>query len=133
MCPPLIGTLSETKDQLHAYKHGLLFQQIIHMDVKENDEGIEETKGIFHEHVMQIETRMNELGWSDVLGLIGGNCILCQPCKAVEEKPCPFPERARPSLEAMGVDVVALLGHFNLETAFYPDRITWTGTVLFNH
>jgi predicted metal-binding protein len=63
-------------------------------------------------------------------GLIGGNCQLCRTCAAVEDKPCRHPEKARASLEAIGVDVIGLLERLGLDGRFHPDRITWTGCLL---
>ena len=37
-------------------------------------------------------------------GLGAGPCYFCKEC-AVEEKQCRYPERARPAMEACGIDV----------------------------
>lgn len=34
-----------------------------------------------------------------------GSCLICQSCTKVENKPCIYPERVRPSLEACGFDI----------------------------
>ena len=62
--------------------------------------------------------------------LIGGSCRLCPTCAAVEKKPCRHPDKARTSLEALGIDVIALQQRLGLDAAFLPDRITWTGCIL---
>jgi len=44
---------------------------------------------------------------------------------------CRFPFQARPSLEAMGIDVVATLKNVGLSLAFpVQGRVTWTGLIL---
>ncbi len=56
---------------------------------------------------------------------------MCDECKAVSDEPCAYPESARPSLEALAIDVVALLDTLGLDSRFHPDRVIWTGCVLF--
>lgn len=34
-----------------------------------------------------------------------GSCLLCSSCTRAEGKPCLYPERVRPSLEACGFDI----------------------------
>lgn len=34
-----------------------------------------------------------------------GSCLICQSCTRTENKPCIYPERVRPSLEACGFDI----------------------------
>ncbi len=41
------------------------------------------------------------------LACYGGTCQLCETCTRPEGKPCRFPEKRRPSLEAIGFDVAA--------------------------
>ena len=65
------------------------------------------------------------------MGLIGGSCELCSVCKAVTKEPCPYPAKARMSLESIAIDVMALLKHLGLESEFRTDRIKWMGCVLF--
>jgi len=47
------------------------------------------------------------------------------------DEPCTYPDRARMSLEAIGIDVIKLLDKFGLDSEFHPDRITWTGCILY--
>jgi predicted metal-binding protein len=47
-------------------------------------------------------------------------------------EPCENPDKARFSMEALAINVVSLLGKFNLDNKFHDDRITWTGMVLFD-
>ncbi|MGB3129188.1 MAG: DUF2284 domain-containing protein, partial [Dehalococcoidia bacterium] len=66
-----------------------------------------------------------------VWGMIGGSCALCEVCRVKFDEACPFPDEARTSLESIAVDVLALLDIFDLDNEFCPDRITWTGCILF--
>lgn len=132
MCPPYAGSIGEIKEKLARYEKGVLFQHSRQVDVKGNRKGVEESKVYFHEKVLQLEDFLNGRGIKDLWGMVGGSCTLCGECYARVGKPCPHPEKARPSLESLGIAIMALLEGFGLDAEFQPDRITWTGCILFN-
>ncbi len=131
MCPPRVGSLEEVAGRLQGFPQGVLLQYSRPLDVANDREGVIRTKLEFHRLILRLERRLKKRGMTRVWGLIGGNCELCRVCTAVEDKPCRHPERARASLEAIGVDVVGLLERRGLDGQFHPDRITWTGCILF--
>ena len=100
------------------------------MDVKNNREGVIESKLEFHHKLLKMEEKLRENGAGRVWGMIGGNCGLCRPCKAGSNEPCSYPDKARMSLEAIAVDVLALLDDLGLDSRFHEDKITWTGCIL---
>lgn len=130
MCPPHIGSLEEVRARLKKFQRGVLLQFSKPLDVARDREGVKQTKLDFHDKVLRLEESLRNDSVRDVWGMIGGNCALCQVCKAVTGEPCPHPDRARTSLEALGIDVVGLLDRFGLDSKFRPDRITWTGCIL---
>ncbi len=71
-------------------------------------------------------------GFLFAAGFIGGCCRLCDECVAVRGGiQCRFPFKARPSMEAMGIDVIATAKKVGMPV-FFPisDRVTWTGLIL---
>ena len=137
MCPPYVGSLDEIKVKLKRYHRGVLVQRSWPLDVKNDREGLIQSKVAFHKTILNIEDycrNVISLRGTDlehIWGFIGGTCELCQPCKAVTEEPCPCPEQARTSLEALGIDVVRLLKTYGLDSDFHADCVTWTGCLLF--
>ncbi len=131
MCPPHTGTLEEIRTRLKNYERGVLLQYSLDIDVRADRKGVIETKLDFHLKVLKMEGLMMKAGMGEVWGLIGGNCGLCRVCRAQEKKPCRHPDKARPSLEAIGVDVLSLLDKLGLDNKFHEDKITWTGCVLY--
>jgi len=131
LCPPLVGTLEQAREQLAGFRSGVLLQWSRALDVRQDRPGVERSKVDFHLLVLELEGALADEGVAPVWGLIGGSCGLCTPCAAAVGEPCPEPDRARPSLEALGIDVMALLAKFGLDNRFHTDRITWTGCVLF--
>jgi predicted metal-binding protein len=131
MCPPRVGSLEEMETALRGFRRSVLLQYSRQMDVANDLEGVIRTKLEFHHLILRLERRLKKRGAPRLWGLIGGNCGLCQVCTAVEDKPCRHPEKARTSMEAIGVDVIALLEKLGLDGQFHPDRIMWTGCILF--
>jgi predicted metal-binding protein len=132
MCPPLIGSLEDIRNNLKNYSRGVLFQYSKKLDTEKDLAMARQTKVDFHEKVLRIEDFLRRSGIDKVWGLIGGSCELCDTCRVDQAEPCPYPERARMSLEAIGVDVMGLAGRLGLDSEFHQDRIVWTGCVLVN-
>jgi len=131
MCPPYVGPIEEIQARLSGFHLGLLLQYSQPLDVRNDLEGVRRTKVDFQGKVLVLEELLRACGAEDAWGLIGGSCGLCEPsCKAATGEPCPYPAEARPSLESLAIDVLALLARFGLDAEFHPDRITWTGCLL---
>lgn len=131
MCPPYSGSLEEIGVRLRNFKRGLLLQYSQPLDLKNDQESLRQSKLDFHNGILRLEEFLKDAGVEDVWGMIGGSCELCQICKAKLNEPCPYPEKARTSLAAIAIDVMALLKKFGLDDKFRPDKITWTGCILF--
>ena len=130
MCPPRVGSLDDIRTRLQKYRRSVLLQYVIRLDVGGDRQAVRQTKIDFHQKILQIEEFMREQGIDDVWAFIGGSCGLCEICKAAVDEPCPYPEKARTSLEAIAVNVVDLLDKLGLDSQFHSDRITWTGCIL---
>jgi len=131
MCPPYTGALASIGEKLTEFRKGILLQYEKPLDVRNDAAGLTQSKLEFHEKILELERYADTIDIPHSLGLIGGSCELCNVCKAKTKKPCPYPVKARMSLESIAVDVMALLGKLGLEGEFKPDRIKWTGCLLF--
>ena len=131
MCPPYIGSVDGNKSWLAKFRRGILFQYVRTMDVRNDYAGVMQTKVDFHEKVLRMEEFYINKGITPIWGMIGGSCELCEVCEARIGKPCPYPDKARMSLESIAIDVVSLLDKVGLDSKFHHDKITWTGCVLF--
>ncbi len=132
MCPPYVGSLEEIKGQLGEFQQGLLLRYSRSMKVEKGNKEIAESKLVFHNKILQLEEFMRGEGIERMWGISGGSCGLCEPCQARLGQPCLYLNKAKASLEALGIDVLALLDGLGLENKFYPDKITWTGCILFD-
>lgn len=136
MCPPFVMPVEEFRQVLACYEEAILLQTEGVIDVL-NDNGkpgrdVFAPAGRLHDLVNLGEREAFRSGFRFAAGLIGGCCRLCEVCVAIDNsRICRFPFRARPSMEAMGIDVVATLEQSGLSLAFpVGDRVIWTGLIL---
>jgi predicted metal-binding protein len=89
-CPPNTPTPEQTRMVIDGYTHALL----IHFHGKMSKTNI----------VSELEREIFLNGFYKALGFGAGPCRLCEKCSP---KGCIHPEKARPSMEACGIDVYA--------------------------
>jgi predicted metal-binding protein len=87
-CPPNSPTPEETQTVLECYRKAILIHCKRHVSV---------TKII-----VTLERIIFLSGYYRALGFGAGPCLLCKNCP---EDGCKHPEKARPSMEACGIDV----------------------------
>lgn len=130
MCPPFIGTFREIRERLSKFSHGILFQQAHTVTDKNDRVVVQQTQQASYDLVIRVEQYLESRGNCDHWGMPGGQCIVCSPCRAETGQPCAFPDRARNSLEAIGISVMSLNESLGLHHQFQPGKIVWTAAVL---
>lgn len=133
MCPPYTLSVDEFKKVLSRYYMALLVQLEGEIISKANWEPESDRWALkLHDVVYQLENKAFGLGFPFAAALIGGSCKLCKECAGINSsKPmCIHREKARPSMEAMGVDVLKTCSNIGINIDFSPDKVTWTGFVL---
>jgi len=135
MCPPFVLPVDEFRQALACYEEAILLQTEGLIDIMNDGKpggDVFAPAGRLHDLVNLGEREAFRSGFRFAAGLIGGCCRLCEVCVAIDNsRICRFPFRARPSMEAMGIDVVATLEQAGLALAFpVRDRVTWTGLIL---
>ena len=85
-----------------------------------------------YEIISQIESICLKEGYSFAAGFSAGGCLLCDRCVGIESGlPCRHPFKARPSMEAMGIDVVATAKRVGLHINFDQNKARgWVGLIL---
>jgi len=130
-CPPNIGTIAEIKERLAGFNNVILIQYSENIDVQNDKSGLIRTKLKLHDIILKTEKYLEGFFKAeDLWGMIGGNCSLCDECAGFIGEECRYPDKARTSMEAIGIDVIAILKSLNLDSAFHKDMIIWTGAVL---
>lgn len=136
MCPPYVPTVAEFREALHRYSRAVLIQVSAELEKTYANAPTEEVfipARKLHELVHFGEKEAFAAGFRFAAGFIGGCCRLCDECVAVEGgTECRHPFKARPSMEAMGIDVMATSEKAGLSMSSFPisDSVTWTGLIL---
>ena len=73
-----------------------------------------------------LEAEAFKMGYRFAAAFAGGDCVLCDVCAGVNGQPCNHPFEARPSMEAVGIDVVATAAAAGLAV----EHPRWTGLLL---
>jgi len=135
MCPPYVPSVTEFRETLKKYSQAILLQVSSELSGIEANAPAEEVflpARKLHELVNLGEKEAFNAGFRFAAGFIGGCCRLCDECVAVNGgTACRFPFKARPSMEAVGIDVVATAEKACLPLSFpIRNRVTWTGLIL---
>ena len=152
MCPPNCLSVKEFKSFLECYEQGIFIQvdqqtpppvksRVEETDsisdlyndrkyIKEYTKDLLPGKDLLHEIVTKVESEAFNIGYYYASGFAGGDCTKCDTCVG-PGNPCRFPYYARPSLEAVSVDVFKTAERVGIKMD-YPvrDRIVWSGLVL---
>jgi predicted metal-binding protein len=119
-CPPFSPDEEKMREILSGYTHALLVQST-------------PPSKQFHQKLLELERSLFLDGHSEALAFGAGPCTVCTEC--APEGRCRFPELARPSLEACGVDVYETARRAGLVIEPVTHRLAYVkyvGLVLFN-
>jgi predicted metal-binding protein len=103
VCPPQVPSIAECERFFREYTLAAVFHFAKAMERPEDRH--EWTKGI-SEGLLELERRVFISGYRKAFLLYLDSCHLCGTCSG-SEKPCFLPKQARPTPEALGVDVFA--------------------------
>jgi predicted metal-binding protein len=139
--------VDEFKQILNCYRSALLLQ--IEADVDSTDKSL---KRLNDDTCVEVESETGSKEWQLKLlllvntieaiafkrgfyfaaGLSGGECCLCAECVTPQSgKDCRHPFEARPSMEAMGIDVIRTCKKAGMPVFLSSrKRVRWTGLIL---
>jgi len=133
ICPPRTMPAEEFAKVLARYSYAILVQVI----QPALEAGADRQK-MANEQVLKLNDVIAKLerdamlmGYRFATGLGGGPCPLCEECSAVRDEPCRHPFKARPSMEAIGIDVIKTAENAGTPIDLPPkDTYVWTGLLL---
>ncbi|MFC1821846.1 DUF2284 domain-containing protein [Thermodesulfobacteriota bacterium] len=99
-CPPETPTPEQTRSVLDSYQRAILF----HIEAPKTEERSARYKQYLRT-LIDLEGEMFKDGFYRALVFLCGPCNLCKECAKLQDNPCNFGDRARPSMEACGIDV----------------------------
>ena len=134
MCPPNVMEPEEFKKVLECYSKAILMQKEGRVEPGQEEDRavIFKPANELHQMVNEVEREAYRKGFRFAAGFIGGSCKLCDECVTVGSGlPCKYPFKARPSMEAMGIDVFDTAGGAGLPFSIpMGDSVVWCGLVL---
>jgi len=154
MCPPNVMSVQEFREVLAKYSNAILIQieSLVPDEIKEEIQEAEDVAALYksgrflggykkhfdpvkvklHRIVHKVEAQAFAFGYRFAVGFIAGSCKLCAECVAMNQHgPCRHPFRARPSMEAVGIDVFKTAENAGLPFDIPPKQKTvWNGLVL---
>jgi predicted metal-binding protein len=150
MCPPRVMDPEEFSKALSMYTHTILIQYPLCDDpekmqayIKEGSievlrsgsdypQMIKKSQVEFMDLICKLERDAVNMGYRFSAGLTGGPCRLCDRCVGQRVGgPCRHPLRARPSMEALGIDVFKTAENAGMPlTAEGDQEAFWTGLLL---
>lgn len=102
-CPPHVPSWKEARDWVSSFKRALIVKFGIDMDDFEN----EKRKVILW--LLERERQLFQEGKLYAVALFPGSCNLCPDCPFERGKPCRMPEKVRPSIDAIGIEIGSLV------------------------
>jgi len=133
MCPPRVMGADAFLKVLSRYGSGILVQ-VVQPALPEGPDREQIAQGQvrkLNDIVAKLERDAFLFGYRFAAGLGGGPCPLCEEYSAIEGKDCRFPFQARPSMEALGIDVIKTAENAGMPIDLPPrDTYVWTGLLL---
>ncbi len=99
-CPPDTPAPEETRAVIDSYRRAILF----HIEVPQTPGKKRQYRRCL-EILTDLEEEMFKDGYYKAFVILAGPCRLCKRCAKLDGTPCNFLDRARPSMEACGIDV----------------------------
>ena len=132
MCPPFVPTGQEFRQSALKYKVALLLQQEREIPPESKQADIDkEFKTLvlsMRRILVSLEKKAFEQGFIFCSGLGGGECKLCEICGARSgAESCSRPNEARPSMEAVGIDVAETCRKAGFPALFQKGTLSVTG------
>ncbi|MGA2263724.1 MAG: DUF2284 domain-containing protein [Acidobacteriota bacterium] len=107
-CPPNVPSVSECRQFFDEYQTGV----ILHFEKRvDKPEDRHSWSRKVNQKLLKLERDVFVAGYEKALLLFMDSCCICKVCPGRREE-CKQPHSARPSPEAMGVDVFSTVRHF---------------------
>lgn len=127
-CPPACGDLDTCREQVAAYRWGVLLQTVGEVEDSLDFEGMMAAEAA-HKKSFYTLIPLLRRKYPGLLALGSGCCTVCPQC-AGPEVPCRFPEKRVSSLEAYGVVVSDLCKENHIGYYYGSGTIAYTACCL---
>lgn len=133
MCPPAVGSIDTLKEKASTFKQGLLFQTVYQLEDSFDIEGMQEGTAEHTKILRKVVNNIRSTGvFKEFLPLNIGPCTYCGRCSFLDVQDCRFPEKAIASVEAYGIDVMALEKSCGMSYNNGKNTLSCVSLILFN-
>ncbi len=126
-CPPGIGSFDKLKQASLMYKDAVVFTTFHTVEDSFDINGINKGR---EEHEKITDTILGLFFGQDVKVMSAKSCSICAKC-TYPEAPCRFPEKARSTIEANGINVVELAQKCGIKYNNGQNTVTYFSVVLY--
>jgi predicted metal-binding protein len=133
MGPPAIGPIAELMQRATAYSRGLLFQSVHPVASNFDMKGMLEAgkkHGVVFRNLM--DCLRKKYPGESFLPLNAGCCSICEECAYLDHEPCRHPDQAVSSVEAYGINVIALQKSAGVPYYYGKNNVCFVGLILFD-
>jgi len=131
VCPPACGTVEELKDKVLSFSDSVLLQKVYKIEDSFDFEGMMAGQEDFDKLFTEMMDYTCEKIGSDYYSLKAGSCHLCEEC-TYPDTPCKYPEKARPSIEACGINVTSLCSSCGVPYINGKNTVSYVALFLFS-
>lgn len=132
MCPPAIKGIEEWGKEVLSYDNAVIVTKVYSTknsyDMEAMFDGIRDFQKVLVGLKEDIKYQFPEKRFL-VLG--AGSCFICKKCTYEDENPCRFPDKAFPSLEACGIDVMSLSKSVGVKYNNGKNTVTYLGGIFY--
>ena len=127
-CPPGVGEWRELEKKIKSYANAAVFSCKYELEDSFDFESMRKGGKSTRKVLAEITERMHN---DDIEFMALGveSCDLCEKC-TYPEKPCRFPDKAVPSVEACGIDVVTLSKNIGINYSNGTNTVTYFCIIL---
>ncbi len=129
-CPPGVGDFRDLECKIKSYKTAAVFTQKFDLEDSFDFEGMIEGAKTAAKTLLSIKEELDRDG-IEYMALGCEGCGLCEKC-TYPDSPCRFPEKATPSVEACGINVVELSRIIDVKYNNGPNTVTYFCVILFD-
>ena len=121
--------MGNAEGKAQAYQKAAVFTYKGQLSDSYDVEGMDAAGKRSNELLDEICERLRQDGHS-FLALGCGSCSICESC-TYPSAPCRFPQKARPSVEAFGIDVVQLAADTGIHYFNGANTVTYFSVILY--
>lgn len=134
MCPPSVDGIDKWRDLIMGFDQAMIVSKVYTMENKYDMKAMFEGAKDFEVSLRKARESIEEQHpGMDVIILGAGPCMFCKRCSKLDDLPCLHPDKAYPSVEACGIDVMSLSRDTGVKYNNEANTVTYFGLVLYSY